>query len=179
MVDPAARGRGSARRAAVRVVAAAGLVVVAAVLLVWWRSRPGGAPETPAVAPPLAAPAREAPPLDAAELADRIEAELALAEAHYRSALAALEQMAAAGVPGADARVAETLKQSVAVADRAIADGRRALQADPQNVPARESLFEALRRKVALLQDTIALVNEMRKGNQAGAAQIVKGLKSS
>jgi hypothetical protein len=28
---------------------------------------------------------------------------------------------------------------------------------------------------VALLQDTIALMNEMRKGNAAGAAQIIDG----
>jgi hypothetical protein len=32
---------------------------------------------------------------------------------------------------------------------------------------------------VALLQDTIALVNEMRKGNQAGAAAIVQGVQKS
>ena len=37
----------------------------------------------------------------------------------------------------------------------------------------------ALRRKVALLQDTIALMNEMRKGNSAGAAQIVDSLNKS
>jgi len=32
---------------------------------------------------------------------------------------------------------------------------------------------------VALLQDTIALMNEMRKGNAAGAAQIVDGVNKS
>jgi hypothetical protein len=30
---------------------------------------------------------------------------------------------------------------------------------------------------MALLQDTVALINEMRKGNDAGAARIVSGLK--
>ncbi len=40
---------------------------------------------------------------------------------------------------------------------------------------AQESLFDAFRRKVSLLQDTIALMNEMRKGNQAGAARIAEG----
>jgi hypothetical protein len=34
-------------------------------------------------------------------------------------------------------------------------------------------LFEALRQKVTMLQDTIALMNEMRKGNSAGAAQVL------
>ena len=47
---------------------------------------------------------------------------------------------------------------------------------EPENDVAQQSLFEALRNKVALLQDTIALINEMRKGNQEGAARIVSGL---
>ena len=34
-------------------------------------------------------------------------------------------------------------------------------------------LIEALRQKVSLLQDTIALINEMRQGNNAAAAQLV------
>jgi len=41
---------------------------------------------------------------------------------------------------------------------------------------AQESLFGALRSKVALLQETLTLINEMRKGNQEGAARIVSGL---
>ena len=38
------------------------------------------------------------------------------------------------------------------------------------------SLFDAFRRKVALLQDTIALMNEMRKGNPDTATAIASGL---
>ena len=41
---------------------------------------------------------------------------------------------------------------------------------------ARESLFDVMWRKVSLLQDTIALVNEMRKGNENGAARIVESI---
>jgi hypothetical protein len=41
---------------------------------------------------------------------------------------------------------------------------------------AQESLFGALRSKVALLQETLTLINVMRKGNQEGAARIVSGL---
>ena len=37
----------------------------------------------------------------------------------------------------------------------------------------RTGAFEALRQKVSLLQDTISLINEMRKGNNAAAAQLV------
>jgi hypothetical protein len=36
-----------------------------------------------------------------------------------------------------------------------------------------------LKRKVTLLQDTIALMNEMRKGNAAGAAQLADPLNKS
>jgi hypothetical protein len=44
---------------------------------------------------------------------------------------------------------------------------------------AQESLFEAFRRKVGLLQDTVALINEMRKGNQAEAAKIIGSMNKS
>ena len=37
-----------------------------------------------------------------------------------------------------------------------------ALTGDPANQAARESLFEALRRKVSVLQDTVTLMNDMR-----------------
>ena len=50
---------------------------------------------------------------------------------------------------------------------------------EPDDSIAQESLFEAFRRKVALLQDTIALMNEMRKGDTDGAARIVEGLNKS
>jgi hypothetical protein len=53
------------------------------------------------------------------------------------------------------------------------------LRNEPQSVPARDSLFDALKRKVVLLQDTIALMNQMRKGDAAGAAQIVEGANKS
>ena len=52
-------------------------------------------------------------------------------------------------------------------------------EAQPDSRLAQESLFDAFRRKVALLQDTIALMNEMRKGNEAGTARIVEELKKS
>jgi hypothetical protein len=50
---------------------------------------------------------------------------------------------------------------------------------EPQSAPARDTLFEALKRKVLVLQDTIALVNEIRKGNPAGTGQLVDGLNKS
>ena len=47
----------------------------------------------------------------------------------------------------------------------------------PDSDPARESLLESFRAKVDLLQNTIALINEMRKGNDDQAARIISGLK--
>ncbi len=49
----------------------------------------------------------------------------------------------------------------------------RGVPGEPSSTPARDSLFEALKRKVSLLQDTIALMNQMRKGDAAGAAELV------
>ena len=43
--------------------------------------------------------------------------------------------------------------------------------------PAQQSLIEGFKTKIGLLQDTVALINEMRKGNEAGAARIASGLK--
>ena len=63
--------------------------------------------------------------------------------------------------------------------DQAIDESRTALRTQPADQMAQESLFEAFRRKVSLLQDTIALMNEMRKGNQAGAARVAESLNKS
>ena len=59
------------------------------------------------------------------------------------------------------------------------AESRAALKSEPQSTVARDSLFNALRRKVAVLQDTISLMNEMRKGDAAGAAQVLEGVNKS
>ena len=115
-----------------------------------------------------------------------VEAEFRLAEQHYQNAIAKLEQAARldqAQPPDHDApsirRPRRCSQKNLQVIDQAIAESRAALRSEPQSAPARDSLFEALRRKVSLLQDTIALMNEMRKGNAAGAAQIVDGVNKS
>lgn len=120
---------------------------------------------------------------DAASTADSpsalvasIESELDLAARHYENAIAGLEQIASASDSPLDPLVMATVKDNLQIIDQAIEDSRQALRSDPQSQLAQESLFDAFRRKVALLQDTIALMNEMRKGNQAGATAIVSGL---
>ena len=69
--------------------------------------------------------------------------------------------------------------KNLTIIDQAIRESRTALESQPTSELAQESLFEAFRRKVALLQDTISLINEMRKGNQAGAARIIQNLDKS
>jgi hypothetical protein len=68
------------------------------------------------------------------------------------------------------------LQKNLEVIDQAIGESRAALQTQPTSDVAQESLFEALRNKVVLLQETVVLINEMRKGNQEGTARIVSGL---
>ncbi|MGE5359608.1 MAG: anti-sigma factor family protein [Bacteroidales bacterium] len=107
------------------------------------------------------------------ELVQSVESELQAAERHYQNAIGGLEQMAKSGEPSLDPQLASTIRSNLAVVDRAINESRTALASQPTNELAQESLFEAFRRKVGLLQDTVALMNEMRKGNQAEAAKIL------
>ena len=110
------------------------------------------------------------------ELVQSVEQELRLAEQHYEKAITGLEQIAKSGEGALDPQVAATLRNNLGVIDQAISDSRVALAQQPGSQLAQESLFEAFRRKVALLQDTVALINEMRKGNQAGAARAIDNL---
>lgn len=148
---------------------AAAATVIAAVGLTVWMAR---APEAP--------PARaEADASAVAPTVETVESELEAAEAHYLNAIAGLEQITEAEGDVLDPDVAESLQQTMALLDNAIAESRNALAEEPSSEPARASLFEALRRKVALLQDTITLMNEMRKGNEVGAGRAVEELNKS
>ena len=109
--------------------------------------------------------------------AQSVAAELQQAEDHYEKAIKGLEQIANAEQDVFDPKTAATLQKNLAVIDQAISESRAALRAEPANEPAQESLLESFKAKMGLLQDTVALINEMRKGNDAGAARIVSGLK--
>lgn len=161
--------------------AAAAIVIATAVGL---RFLPAGAPQrAPATTPAVAtAPADTAPSpvTDAASAnaaAQTVEAELRQAEDHYEKAIKGLEQIANAEQSVFDPRTAATLQKNLAVIDLAINESRAALRVEPASEPAQQSLLESFKAKMALLQDTVALINEMRKGNDAGAARIVSGLK--
>jgi putative zinc finger protein len=113
-------------------------------------------------------------PLDSAQ----VEAELREAEAHYENAIKGLEQIANAERSELDPNTAATLQKNLAVIDQAIGESRAAVRSQPASEPAQQSLIENFKTKIGLLQDTVALINEMRKGNEAGAARIVSDLKN-
>jgi hypothetical protein len=144
---------------------AAGLVVVTAALYIVQRIE---------TAPP-AAPAQ----VESAAPAGSVEAiadELNLAAAHYERALAELEAMAKTSGSPVDETVATDVRESLGAIDLAIAESRAALASNPQSEPARDSLFDALRRKITVLQTTVSLINEMRSGDPEGARRAAETL---
>jgi anti-sigma factor RsiW len=132
---------------------------------------------TTVFAPTTASTAAEPPAAATSDAAHSVETELQQAEDHYEKAIKGLEQIASAEKGVFDPRTAATLQKNLAVIDQAIGESRAALRQQPTSEPAQQSLMESFKAKIALLQDTVALINEMRKGNDAGAARAVSGLK--
>ena len=95
----------------------------------------------------------------ATDLARSAASELQLAEQHYENAIAALEQLTVTHDNALDPSVAAEIAESLKSIDRAIDDSRAALKSDPNSFVAQTSLLEALRMKVALLQETVSLMN--------------------
>lgn len=101
-----------------------------------------------------------------------VEAEFRLAEQHLQNGIAKLEEAIKSESAQIDPQTAATLQKSLQAIDLAIAESRTALRAEPENPLAYQRLFAALRTKVTVLQKTIALMNHMRMGDAAGAAQV-------
>jgi hypothetical protein len=116
-----------------------------------------------------------ASPPAAGTTAEGIETELALTEEHYRKAISSLEQIASDETSAFDPDTAATLQKSLGVIDQAIDESRAALRDEPSSEHAQYSLIENFKMKLALLQDTVALITELRAGNDAAAARIVSG----
>jgi anti-sigma factor RsiW len=112
---------------------------------------------------------------EAVTAAEAIEAELQLAEEHYQKAIARLEGIAASEGSAFDPNTAATLQKNFAVINQAIDESRQAMRTDPASQQAQYSLIENFKTKLALLQDTVALINELRAGDEAAAARIVSG----
>jgi len=161
-------GTGRYRKYAAWLAAAAAILVATTVGMRY-------APARRANAPAAAAGATAA--IAAGEAAQSIETELRQAESHYEKAIKGLETIANSGQGELDQRTAATLQKNLAVIDQAISESRAAVRAQPASEPAQQSLIDGFKTKIGLLQDTVALINEMRKGNEAGAARIASGLK--
>jgi anti-sigma factor RsiW len=123
-----------------------------------------------AVAPPAVT---QAPPVTGSIQA--VNDELTQALDHYQRAVAELEAVTRDGDSTIDPAVVNTVRTSLGSIDAAIAESRAALASNPDSDPARDSLFEALRRKISVLQATVTLINEMRQGDPAGATRAVEG----
>ena len=169
--QPSGGGGGPARLKASRYtkygawLAAAAAIVIATVVGLRYAPTRGTQPSNAAAGP------------SADVTSQTIEAELRAAEAHYDKAIKGLEQIANSEKGALDTQTAATLQKNLAVIDQAISESRAAVRMQPTNEPAQQSLLENFKAKLALLQDTVALINEMRKGNEAGAARIGSGLR--
>jgi hypothetical protein len=162
-----ARGTNPARRSVPAVAASWTWLASAAVLVLAVFIGVRFAPQAP-TDPRLADPATA---VDAAA----VEAELQLAEEHYQKAISGLERIASAENSPFDETTATTLQKNLAVINQAIDESRAAVRAEPASQQAQYSLIENFKTKLALLQDTVALINELRAGNDAAAARTVSG----
>ena len=102
---------------------------------------------------------------------ESVAEECVKAEEHYQKAIDDLQTIANKDTGELDPQVAAVLQKNLTVIDQAISESRAALKTQPTSTNAQDGLFEALRTKVALLQQTVELINEMRKGNQAEAGR--------
>lgn len=105
-----------------------------------------------------------------------MEDDVKLARAPYDKAIAELEAAARQGHEGMDTAVASVMQDNIGAIDRAIDESQVAVESHPDSEPARDSLFEALRRKIAMLQATVTLINEMRVGDPNGAAAAAESI---
>ncbi|MPZ21314.1 MAG: hypothetical protein GEV06_25960 [Luteitalea sp.] len=166
---PTSESKGRLLPAWGRMAAAAALLVVAISAGLWslWVSREQ--------AEPLRATRTEAGDRRAQDLVATVESEIALAAEHYEKAIAGLEEAARASGTELDPDVMATLKTNLALVDQAIDDSRRAVRDQPDNLVAQASLLDAFRRKVTLLQDTVALMREVRLDRSAMPAGLNEG----
>ena len=79
------------------------------------------------------------------------------ADAQYDSAVADLERALESGRGRLDENTVSVVEQNLSIIDRAIAEARKALAADPSNGYLTGHLLEARRRKLTLLRQAAAL----------------------
>jgi len=136
----------------------------------------------PRPSPPRTPPAQTsatAVHLSASDTVKDVDEHLRIADANYQQAITGLEKIVATEQTALDPAVAATLQRNLGIIDQAIRESRAAITSQPTSQIAQTSLFDALRQKVALLEDTVALINVMRRGDQAGAAKLIGSLSKS
>jgi len=162
-----------ARRWSAAWLAAAAALVIAiggAALLLQHRSQP--APVAQTATAPRSSSGNSAPG-KSVESVETVQNEVDAAQQQFEKAITKMDDLRKANMSALDPQTSAVISKNLNIIDQAIAENRAAVKAEPASVAARETLFEALRQKVSLLQDTISLINEMRKGNNAAAAQLV------
>ena len=107
------------------------------------------------------------------ELVDMVGEELRAAESHYENAIGGLEQIIEQNDGALPPELDQTLADNLDLIESAIDESRNAIAQDPDSDEAKESLLEAFRRKLGLLQNTILLINEVRKGDGENALDLI------
>jgi Putative zinc-finger len=108
-----------------------------------------------------------------AALASMVTEELKAAESHYDKAIVGLEQIIAQNDEVLPQELASVLNQNLDLIENAIGESRTAIANEPRSAAAQESLLQALKSKVTLLQNTILLINEVRKGQGENALDLI------
>jgi len=119
------------------------------------------------------------PPTNQAALADMVTEELRAAESHYDKAIVGLEQIIAQNDGVLPQELTSVLNQNLDLIENAIGESRTAIATEPQSTAAQESLLQALRSKVTLLQNTILLINEVRKGQGENALDLIDEMRKT
>jgi hypothetical protein len=166
---PSARGRllafPQSRAAMVAWMAAAAALLVMTTAGLWSVIQPGGRQES-----------EQAETVSSDPSVASVQAELQAATKHYENAIQQLEQIAKTDNDALDPQVAAVFQKGMQEIDQAIDEKRAALLEQPTNADVQEGLFDAMRSKVALLQQTVELINQMRQGNQAETGRLLQGL---
>jgi hypothetical protein len=141
---------------------AAALLVVSISAYFFVRTTPPGAPASNAAA---------------TVTVESVSDDLTKTMADFERIIQNLQTLAQARDSELDPVLAQSLDHNLRVINGAIEESRGALKQNPGNEMARDSLLEAFARKVTVLTATVNLMNEMRKGNQAGAVEAAEALR--
>ena len=146
-------------------MAASVFLLIGALSLFLWRSSD---PEKP-------------PTDDPAALAGYVASELEQAEKHYGNAITGLEQIIdkESQDEPLDPEVMAVLNDNLDLIEQAIGESRAAALQDPDDETARESFLSALKTKLSLLQNTILLINEVRKGRGETAYDLLEEMREA